>query len=180
MVKGYLKNILDVPITETGKKIFKNNNYLDYNMHRERVALEALRNQYVVSFAGFCGEFRRGRLVGIEERTLQKTDLIPYIDKVIISKLEQHRVPFFLKEYFTVVPITEEELDVDESLLQQELGLAVLPEKANLHEELEIGDKIILNAALSRKLLMREKGGDPERWARNLLRDYLLKGRTNV
>jgi hypothetical protein len=149
-------------------------------MHRERVALEALRHQYVVSFAGFYGEFQRRTLIGIEERTLKKTDLIPYIDKVIISRLEQHRVPFLLKEHFTVVPIDEEELDVDESLLHQELGLAVLPENANLHEKLEIGDKIILNAVLSKKLLMCEEGGDPERWARNLLKDYLLKGKINV
>lgn len=144
---------------------------------KERVALEALRHQYVVSFAGFYGEFQGKSLVGVEEKVLAKTDLVPYVDRVTISKLEkQSRVPAFLKEHFTVVPINEAEYNLKESLLQQELGFAVLPEKVSFHENLEIGDKIVLNAVLSRKFLMREKGGDPVVWARHLLRNYLLKG----
>ncbi len=150
-------------------------------MHKERVALEALRHQYIVSFAGVYGGFRGKTLVGIEEQTLEKTDLIPYIDRVSISKLEEvNRAPAFLKNHFTVVPITEGELDVDESLLQQKLGLAVLPEHADVHEKLVVGDRIVLNAVLSKKFLMREKGGDPALWARNLLKNYLCKGETKL
>ncbi|KYK34082.1 MAG: hypothetical protein HXS48_26465 [Theionarchaea archaeon] len=150
-------------------------------MQKERVALEALRHQYVVSFAGVYGEFRGKTLVGIEEKVLKKTDLIPYIDKVTISGFEkQKRTPLFLKEHFTVVPVNEEELDIDESLLQQELGLAVLPEHVPAHEPLKVGDKIVLNAVLSKEFLMREKGGNPELWARNLLRNYLVKGKTEL
>jgi hypothetical protein len=145
-------------------------------MHKERVALEALRHQYVVSFAGVYGGFWGKSLVGIEEKVLKRTDLIPYIDKVTISKLEG-RTPLFLKEHFTVVPINEKECTIDESLLQQELGVAVLPGDVNFCERLEIGDKIVLNAVLSRRMLMREKGGEPEFWARNLLRTYLQKGK---
>lgn len=148
-------------------------------MQKERVALEALRHQYIVSFAGVYGGFRGKTLVGIEENALKKTDLIPYVDQVTISKLEE-RNPVFLKEHFTVVPINEGECDIDESLLRQELGLAVLPENVTIRETLEIGDKIVLNAVLSKKFLMQEKGGNPELWARDLLRNYLLKGKTDL
>ena len=150
-------------------------------MNKERVALEALRHQYVVSFAGFYGEFRGKKLVGIEEGVLRKTDLIPYIDRIIVSRFEeQNKTPTFLKEHLTVVPISEEEFDIDESLLQQELGLAVLPEDVNVCRKLEIGDKIVLNAVLSRKMLMWEKGDDPELWVRNVLKNYLLKRKTEL
>lgn len=148
-------------------------------MHTERVVLEALRYQYVVSFAGFYGEFRGRLLVGIEEKALQKTDLIPYIDRVTISRLEE-RTPLFLREHFTVVPVNEEECDIDDSVLQQELGIAVLPEDAVIRERLEIGDRIVLNAVLSKKFLMHEKGGNPESWATYLLRNYLTKRKTGL
>jgi hypothetical protein len=142
---------------------------------KERVALEAVRHQYVVSFAGFYGEFRGKLLVGIEKKVLEKTDLIPYIDRVTVSPFGQ-ATPAFLKEYFTVVPINEAELHGDESLLQQGLGLAVLPELAVV-KALKIGDRIVLNAVLAKKMLMREKGGDPELWAQYVLKSY-LKGKT--
>ena len=148
-------------------------------MHTERMVLEALRHQYVVSFAGFHGEFQGRLLVGIEEKALQKTDLIPYIDRVTIWGLEE-RTPLFLREHFTVVPINEEECDIDDSVLQQELGIAVLPEDAVIRGRLEIGDRIILNAVLSKKYMMHEKGGSPESWARNLLRNYLYKRRNGL
>lgn len=148
-------------------------------MHTERVVLEALRHQYVVSFAGFYGEFQGRLLVGIEEKALQKTDLIPYIDRVTIWRLEE-RTPLFLREHFTVVPVNEEECDIDDSVLQQELGIAVLPEDVLIQGGLEIGDRIILNAVLSKKCMMHEKGGSPESWARNFLRNYLAKRRTGL
>lgn len=147
---------------------------------KERVALEALRHQYVVSFAGFYGGFREELLVGIEEKALKKTDLIPYIDKVTISEFGQARAPAFLKKHFTVVPINEAEFHIDESLLQQELGLAVLPETVGVPETLRIGDRIVLNAVLTKKMLMRKEGGDPDLWARDLLKNYLLKGKTEL
>ena len=137
---------------------------------KERVALEAVRHQYVVSFAGVYGEFRGELLVGIERKVLEKTDLIPYIDKVTVSPFGQ-ATPAFLKEYFTVVPINEAELHSDESLLQG-LGRAVLPELSMVNH-LKIGDRIVLNAVLAKKMLMREKGGDPELWARYVLKSYL-------
>lgn len=141
---------------------------------KERVALEAVRHQYVVSFAGFYGEFRGELLVGIEKKVLEKTDLIPYIDKVTVSPFGQ-ATPAFLKAYFTVVPINEAEFYSDESLLQQGLGLAVLPE-LSVVKALKIGDRIVLNAVLAKKMLMREKGGDPELWAQYVLKSY-LKGK---
>ncbi|MBU7017533.1 MAG: hypothetical protein HXS44_08490 [Theionarchaea archaeon] len=148
-------------------------------MHTERVVLEALRHQYVVSFAGFYGEFQGRLLVGIEEKALQKTDLIPYIDRVTIWRLEE-RTPLFLREHFTVVPINEEDCDIDDSVLQQELGIAVLPEDVLIQGRLEVGERIILNAVLSKKSLMDEKGGNPESWARNLLRNYLVRTKTGL
>ena len=146
-------------------------------MNNERVILEALRHQYVVSFAGFYGEFRGKLLVGIEESALKKTDLIPYIDRVTISTFGEG-IPLFLKKHFTVVPLKEDQCSTEESLLQQELGIAVLPEDAAIGEHLNIGDRIILNAVLSKKFLMHGKG-NMEVWARNLLRDY-VKRRTGV
>ncbi len=99
------------------------------------------------------------KLVGIEEDVLKKMDLVPYIDRITVSKFEEkNKMPAFLKEHLTVVPVSEEEFDIDESLLQQELGLAVLPEDVNIYRKLEIGDKIVLNAVLSREMLMWEKG----------------------
>ena len=148
-------------------------------MEKKRFIVEALRHQYVVSFAGFYGEFQDKSLVGVEKDALKETDLIPYIDIVTISKLEA-RTSLFSKEHFTVVPINEEECSIDESLLQQELGIAVLPEHSHQHEDLEIGERIILNAVLSKTFLMREKGGNPQLWAKNLLRTYLKKGKTEV
>lgn len=128
-------------------------------MNNERVALETLRHQYVVSFAGFYGGFRGMKLVGIEEDVLKKMDLVPYIDRITVSKFEEkNKMPAFLKEHLTVVPVSEEEFDIDESLLQQELGLAVLPDDVSICRKLEIGDRIVLNAVLSRKMLMWGKG----------------------
>lgn len=145
-------------------------------MHKERVVLEAVRHQYVVSFAGVYDEFGGELLVGVEEKALEKTDLIPYIDKVTISRFggrKRKRIPSFLKEHYTVVPVDERKCDIDESLFQQELGMAVLPEKAQLPEEVKVGDKIVLNAVLSKRFLMREKGGNPELWATYLIQNYL-------
>ena len=65
------------------------------------------------------------------------------------------------------------------SLLQQELALAVLPETVAVPETLKIGDKIVLNAVLTKKMLMRKKGGDPALWARYVLKSY-LKGKTEL
>lgn len=115
--------------------------------------------------------------MGIEESALKKTDLIPYIDRVTISTFGEG-IPLFLKKHFTVVPLKEDQCSTEESLLQQELGIAVLPEDAAIGEHLNIGDRIILNAVLSKKFLMHGKG-NMEVWARNLLRDY-VKRRTGV
>jgi hypothetical protein len=150
-------------------------------MQKERVALEAVRHQYVVSFAGFYGEFRGKPLVGIEENVLKKTDLIPYVHRVTISKLEGSNItPAFLKKHFTVVPLNEGEFDFDESLLQQNLGLCLLPSHITMHRKLEIGDRIVLNAVLSKTFLMREKGGDPDVWAQYLLKNYLERGKPEL
>jgi hypothetical protein len=147
----------------------------------ERMALEAVRHQYVVSFAGFYGEFQNKTLVGIEEKVLKKTDLIPYLDMVTISKFDSRsRTPAYLKEHFTVVPINEKELHINESLLKQKLGLAFLSKNVSLSESLEIGDKIVLNAVLAKKFLMREKGGTPEKWAEYLAKNFLSRGRTEL
>ncbi|KYK38920.1 MAG: hypothetical protein HXS46_12010 [Theionarchaea archaeon] len=143
-------------------------------MHRERVVLEAVRHQYVVSFAGVYNEFGEELLVGVEEKALEKTDLIPYIDKVTIFRFGgRKRIPSFLKEHYTVVPVDENKCDIDESLFQQELGMAVLPEKAQLPEDVKVGDRIVLNAVLSKRFLMREKGGNPELWVTYLIQNHL-------
>lgn len=147
----------------------------------ERVALEAVRHQYVVSFAGYYGEFKEQTLVGIEEQVLKKTDLIPYIDKVTISKFEsRNRIPAYLREHFTVVPVNEKEHNITEPLLKQELGLAFLPKNISLSESLEIGEKIVLNAVIAKKFLMREKGGDPEKWVEYLLKNFLSSKKTEL
>ncbi|MGD2248738.1 MAG: hypothetical protein PVF58_10060 [Candidatus Methanofastidiosia archaeon] len=147
----------------------------------ERMALEAVRHQYVVSFAGFYGEFKNKTLVGIEEKVLKKTDLIPYLDRVTISKFEsQSRTPAYLREHFTVVPVNEREFSINTSLLKQKLGLAFLSENVSLSESLEIGDKIVLNAVLAKKFLMREKGGNPEKWAEYLTKNFLSKKRSEL
>ena len=129
--------------------------------------VETLRHWYVTIVGGQSAELEPNQLGVNREALAENTNIMPYEDNVLVSKLENNRPrPLFTKEYFTVVPLDETSPDASSKSPKGELVLPVLPKKQRRWlEPLRIGEPVILNNVLSQRFL----GG----FARSL--DRLLK-----
>ncbi|MEM2934441.1 MAG: hypothetical protein QXL78_05895 [Methanocellales archaeon] len=110
--------------------------------------VETLRGWYVAPVGGYSRELSWNE-IGINRQALfQNTDLRPYLDRVIISKLEGSGIlPLFMREQFLVVPLTEA---YPEAYSKSRIGEVVLPSrKKNRLMELKIGEEVIINSAIN-------------------------------
>jgi hypothetical protein len=110
--------------------------------------LETLRGWYVAPVGGYSRELSMNE-IGINRQALfQNTELRPYLDRVIISKLEGGGIlPLFMRQQFLVVPLTEVYPD---AYSKSRAGEIVLPAgKKDRLMELKIGEEVIINSAVN-------------------------------
>jgi hypothetical protein len=110
--------------------------------------LETLRGWYVAPVGGYSRELSMNE-IGINRQALfQNTELRPYLDRVIISKLEGGGIlPLFMRQQFLVVPLTEVYPD---AYSKSRSGEIVLPAgKKDRLMELKIGEEVIINSAVN-------------------------------
>lgn len=118
--------------------------------------VETLKHWYVTIVGGQSTELKPNQLGVNREALAENTDIVPYEDNVLVSKLENNRPqPLFAKEYFTVVPLDETSPDASSKSPKGEVVLPVLPKKQRswLLEPLRIGEPVILNNVLSQRFL---------------------------
>lgn len=117
--------------------------------------VETLKHWYVTIVGGQSAELKPNQ-IGVNKKALAvNTDIVPYEDSVLVSKLENNRPqPLFAKEYFTVVPLDETSPDASSKSPIGELVLPVLEkQKRDWQEPLKIGEPVILNNVLSQRFL---------------------------
>jgi len=130
--------------------------------------VETLKHWYVTIVGGQSIELKPNQIGVNREALAENTNIVPYEDSVLVSKLENNTPqPLFTKKYFTVVPLDETSPDASSKSPKGEVVLPVLEKKQRrwLMEPLRIGEPVILNNVLSQRFL---KG-----FARSL--DSLLK-----
>jgi len=112
--------------------------------------LETLRGLYVAPVGGYSRELSVNE-IGINRHALLKnTELIPYLDRVIISKLDGSEIlPLFMREQFLVIPLTEELPEAFSRSLSGEVVLLELQIKKDRFPRLRIGEEVIINSIVS-------------------------------
>jgi len=115
--------------------------------------VETLKNWYVTLVGGQSRDLKPGQIGLNQEALAENTELVPYRDRVLVSKLEGGRIqPLFTKKYFTVVPLDEASPD---ALSKSPKGEAVLPRQERKRnrflEPFQVGDTVILNSVLSQR-----------------------------
>lgn len=117
--------------------------------------VEALRHWYLTPIGGQSPELEPGE-IGLNREALAKnTHLVPFEDRVLISKLEGGKAkPIFTRRFFRVVPLDEAS---PEALSKSPKGEAILPleERDTLSETFAVGEIVVLNGVLSQ----RHQGG---------------------
>jgi hypothetical protein len=93
--------------------------------------------------------------IGLNKEALaDNTDLVPYQDRVSLSKLDgSGSQPLFAKKYFEVVPLDKA---CPDALSKSLNGEAVLPHlevrhKNNFTEPFQVGEFVVLNGVLSQR-----------------------------
>jgi hypothetical protein len=113
--------------------------------------VEALRHWYLTPIGGQSSELEPGE-IGLNREALAKnTHLVPFEDRVLISKLEGGRSkPVFTRRFFRVVPLDEAS---PEALSKSQKGEAILPleEGDAFSETFEVGEIVVLNSVLSQR-----------------------------
>ncbi len=116
--------------------------------------IETLRHWYVAPIGGCSFDLEPGQ-VGLNRDALtDNTDLVPFADKVSISRLDGDKTrPLFIKRYFEVIALDRRSLD---ALSKSPNGEIVLPlddlkQKTGHSEPLNIGEFVVLNGVLSQR-----------------------------
>lgn len=116
--------------------------------------IETLKHWYITPLGGQSKDLKPGQ-VGLNREALAgNTDLVPYQDRVSISKLEgSGSVPLFAKKYFEVVPLDKSSPD---ALSRSPIGEAVFPcheagQKDDFTARFSVGEIIVLNGVLSQR-----------------------------
>lgn len=113
--------------------------------------VETLKHWYVTVVGGKSTDLKPNQIGVNLEALAENTDIIPFKDTVMISKLEGRGMPLLMKKYFTVVPLDENSPD---ALLKSPIGEVVLPEQDKKEwflEPIEIGESVVLNNVLSQR-----------------------------
>ena len=118
--------------------------------------VETLKHWYVTIVGGQSTDLKPNQIGVNKEALAENTDIVPYEDSVLVSKLENNTPrPLFTKKYFTVVPLDENSPDASSKSPKGEVVLPVLEKKQRnwLMEPLRIGEPVILNNVLSQRFL---------------------------
>lgn len=115
--------------------------------------VETLKHWYVSPVGGLSADLKVSQIGLNREALAENTDLVPYEDRVLISRLEGSRIyPLFTKKYFTVIPLDEM---LPDALSKSPAGEVVFPvqnrKQRNFFEPFKIGEQVILNSVLSRR-----------------------------
>jgi hypothetical protein len=115
--------------------------------------VETLKHWYVTIVGGQSFDLKPCEIGVNREALARNTDITPYEDTVLISKLEGNGKPLFTKKYFTVVPLDEASPDAS---AKSPIGEVVLPvvdrrQKEWDFEQIEVGEPVILNNVLSQR-----------------------------
>ncbi len=132
--------------------------------------VETLKHWYVTVVGGQSADLKPDQ-IGVNLKALaENTDIVPYKDTVLISKLEGRGTPLLTRKYFTVVPLDEAAPD---ALSKSPIGEVVFPaqdRKEWFLEPIKIGESVILNNVLSQRY--------PNRLANAL--DRVIKSRSGM
>jgi len=116
--------------------------------------IETLKHWYVAPIGGLSMDLNPGQIGLNREALADNTDLVPYQDRVSLSKLDgSGSRPLFVKKYFEVVPIDKK---CPDALSKSPNGEAVLPHEEVEHknscvEPFQVGEFVILNGVLSQR-----------------------------
>ena len=119
--------------------------------------IEPIKDWYLSPVGGRSEEIGYDE-VGLNETAIEEnTDLIPFLDTVVISKFENKKTtPLFFKKFFTVIPVGKERPD---ALSKSPNGEVVLPpveptiiKKSKFMDPISVDDMVILNSVLSKRI----------------------------
>jgi hypothetical protein len=116
--------------------------------------IETLKHWYVAPIGGLSTDLDPGQIGLNREALADNTDLVPYQDRVSLSKLDGSGArPLFVKKYFDVVPLDKA---CPDALSKSPNGEAVLPRQEvrqtnSLVEPFQVGELVILNGVLSQR-----------------------------
>jgi hypothetical protein len=116
--------------------------------------IETLKHWYVAPIGGLSADLKPGQIGLNREALADNTDLVPYQDRVSLSKLDgRGSQPLFAKRYFQVVPLDKA---CPDALSKSPNGEAVFPGQEYRHknsfmEPFELGEFVILNGVLSQR-----------------------------
>jgi hypothetical protein len=111
--------------------------------------IETLKHWYVTPIGGLSTDLEPGQIGINRDAIAGNTDLVPYQDRVFLSKLDGERSrPLFARKYFDIVPLDGR---CPDALLKSSNGEAVLPQEDILEKKLHIGESVILNGVISQR-----------------------------
>jgi hypothetical protein len=116
--------------------------------------IETLKHWYIAPIDGLSMDLDPGQIGLNREALADNTDLVPYQDRVSLSKMEgSGSRPLFIKKYFDVVPLDKA---CPDALSKSPNGEAVLPHqeikhKMGIMETFKVGEFVILNGVLSQR-----------------------------
>lgn len=116
--------------------------------------VETIRHWYVAPIGGKSRDLEPGQVGLNREALADNTDLVPFEDKVLISRLDDDKArPLFMKRFFEVVALDKKSSD---ALSKSPNGEVFLPleDKSQMHNTsklLTVGEFVILNGVLSQR-----------------------------
>lgn len=114
--------------------------------------VETLKHWYIAPIGGQSPELKANQIGLNREALIENTDLVPYEDRVLISKLDGPEVrPLMIRDYFTVVPLDETSPDATSKSPCGEVVLPVQNKNDLLSGEFRIGEPVVLNSVLSQR-----------------------------
>ena len=117
--------------------------------------IETLKHWYVTPIGGHSIDLKPGQIGLNREALAGNTDLVPYQDRVSLSKLDgTGSWPLFAKKYFEVVPLSKA---CPDALSKSLNGEAVLPQQQEVNhkkgfiEPFQVGEFVVMNGVLSQR-----------------------------
>lgn len=118
--------------------------------------VETLRHWYIAPIGGKSPDLEQDQIGLNREALADNTDLIPFEDRVVLSKLDGDggtQRPLFMKRFFQVVALDKKSVD---ALSKSPNGEVVLPleetaQRKGLCEPYKVGELVILNGVLSQR-----------------------------
>jgi|GEM_PF-2305255 hypothetical protein len=116
-------------------------------MERIPYPVESLPEHYLSPLGGFSAELGKWE-IGISRRALlENTNIVPFVDEVILRKFEAPGYPLIFKRPFSVIPLTE---STPEAKLKSKNGEVVLSEELiekmpPYLKRIKIGDLLVIS-----------------------------------